>query len=76
MKKATPDAMRLAAEWLECYDDGKDFREDAAECKAVAEFLRAEADRRERAAVVREVARKTGKPPAAVRAAMRAAEGK
>lgn len=57
--RVTVSALRLAAEWVEAYDaDGEDDPAAvSAELAAVAEFLRTEADRRDRDALVRSVAR-------------------
>ena len=70
-----PDAFRLAAEWVDHYDE--EDAERSADLKRVAHFLREEADRRELSAGVREMMR-VGKnvPRAFAIRAVKAAMGK
>lgn len=56
MPAPTPDALRLAAEWLRQYDDEHDGGADTARCAAVADWLDAQAN----AAELRSVAREHG----------------
>lgn len=53
--------LHLAADWLDCYDEGHD---ETGSMRRVAAFLRREAETR----YVREVAREHGKPMAEMRA--------
>lgn len=57
-KRPTPDAMRTAAEWLDCNEGA-----EAGQCRAVAAWLRAEAE----AAEVRAIAKHYGTTAARVR---------
>lgn len=69
MPRMTTNDMHIAADWLDMYEDAPDGNE-AAGCRRVAAFLRAEADRRDREALVRAIAREKGMPAAAVRRAL------
>lgn len=57
MSRVTADALRLAAEWLDEYENDDDDLADKVALTAVAEFLRVEATRRERDAAIRTLAR-------------------
>jgi acetyl/propionyl-CoA carboxylase alpha subunit len=59
----SPDALRLAAEWLRQYDDTHDGGEQTAQAAAVADWLDAQADAKE----LRDAAREHGVPVAALR---------
>lgn len=67
MARMTTADLLTAAEWLDV-NEGDNGETDA--CQRVAAFLRAEADRRDREASVRAIAREKGVPAKAVRRAL------
>lgn len=69
MGRMTTADLHIAADWLDTYEDAPDG-DEAAGCQRVAAFLRAEADRRDREASVRAIAREKGVPAKAVRRAL------
>lgn len=73
MDRVTADNLAFAAEWLDCYDgtgENGDVEGEAV-MHRVADWLRAEAARREEAAAVRQIVARTGHTPATVRAHLR-----
>ena len=64
MKTPTAEQLRLAAEWLDA-NEAEDGNEQA-DCFAVRDWLRDQADKKE----VRDLARQVGKPVSRVRQAL------
>jgi hypothetical protein len=73
MTNITPDDLRIAAEWLEAYENAPED-ETSKTMFAVAVMLRATADRIEKASIVRKYASKLNVPTKALRAAIKRAK--
>lgn len=73
MSAPSASAMRFAAEWLEMYEADTD--EEAADIKAVADWLIARADAKDTSATIKKVAKDRGLPVSFVRKAVKKMEG-
>lgn len=74
MPRITPDDLRRAAAWLAAYEETPNDPDDhnqVAGVHAVAEWLEREAERREHESLARQVARASGAPVSAARAAIK-----